>query len=376
MPKNIETLAIHAGRKIDPATGAVVAPIHLSTTFERDADGSYSRGFSYSRELNPTRQALESCLAALEGGMAALAFSSGLAAATAVIHTLSPGDHIVAPDDMYHGFRKLLNGLFSTWKIGVDYVDMAEPENVRRSIRPSTRLIWTETPSNPLLKLTDLSAIAVIARQSGVLMACDSTFATPVLQNPFVWGADLVLHSTTKYISGHSDVTGGALVVREANEVYQKLRSVQSSTGAVPSPFDCYMTLRGIETLPCRVRALSTTALAIAEYLAQHRKVEKVLYPGLSDHPGHEIAKRQMSGFGGMLSFEVKGGAPEAMHVASEMQLFTRATSLGGTHSLIEHRASIEGPSSTTPQNLLRLSIGLEHPDDLIADLEQGLNSI
>jgi len=370
----IETAAIHAGRGIDPATGAVAMPIYLSSTFERDPDGEYRRGYSYSREQNPNRTALEQCVAALEGGKEALAFASGLAVTTALVQGLEPGDHIIAPDDVYYGFRKVLAAVFGKWPIEVSYVDLTDLDAVRAATRPgSTRLFWIETPSNPLLKVTDLTAIAKIAREVNAISVCDSTFATPVLLRPLDFGIDMVMHSTTKYFGGHSDVVGGTLITRYDNYLFERVRVSQQQGGAVPSPFECWLTLRGIDTLPYRVRAQSAHAQRIAEFLESHRSVEKVHYPGLATHPGHVVAKEQMSGFGGMLSFQVRGCRAEAMAVAAKVRLFTRATSLGGGHSLIEHRASIEGPQTRTPQNLLRLSIGLEHPDDLIADLDQAL---
>jgi cystathionine gamma-synthase len=369
----IETTAVHAGRRIDVATGAVAPPIHLSSTFERGADGEYHHGFSYSREDNPNRRALEECLAALEGGTEALAFSSGLAVATALIQGLEPGDHILAPDDVYYGLRKVIGEVFAKSGLETDYVDMADVEAVRGAIRPNTRLVWVETPSNPLMKITDLAAIALIARQANAVSVCDGTFATPILQHPFEWGIDMVAHSTTKYIGGHSDVVGGALITRFDNYLFERARKSQKFGGAVPSPFDCWLTLRGVDTLPYRVRAQSENAGRIAEFLLGHKAVEAVHYPGLAGHPGHSIAARQMSGFGGMLSAQVRGGREQAMAVAARVRLFTRATSLGGAHSLIEHRASVEGPKSKTPENLLRMSIGLENADDLIADLEHAL---
>jgi len=371
----IETRAVHAGRRIDPSTGAVTLPIHLSTTFERSPGGEYPLGFSYSREENPTRRALEECLADLEGGKQALAFSSGLAVANAVIQGLEPGDHIIAPDDVYWGLRKLIGDVFGKWGLETSYVDLTDLDGVRAAVRPNTRLIWTETPSNPLMKVTDLAAVAEIARSvsSGIVTVCDGTFASPVLQHPLDCGIDMVCHSTTKYISGHSDVVGGALITRHDNYLFERARRNQHYGGGVPSPFDCWLTLRGIETLPCRVRVQSESALRLARHLKMHDAVEAVHYPGLPDHPGHEIAARQMSAFGGMLSFQVAGGREDAMRVAARCQLFIRATSLGGAHSLIEHRASVEGPTTRTPQNLLRVSTGLEHPDDLIADLNQAL---
>jgi cystathionine gamma-synthase len=369
----IETLAVHAGRRIDPATKAVTPAIHLSTTFERSPGGDYPLGFSYSREGNPNRQALEECLARLEGGKDALVFASGLAVTTALIQGLEPGDHIIAPDDVYYGLRKITGEIFAKWPLEVSYVDMTDLDAVRAALRPSTRLIWIETPSNPLLRITDLAALGAIARRANAITVCDATFATPVLLRPFECDIDMVMQSTTKYISGNSDVMGGALITRYDNYLFERCRKSQAFGGAVPSPFDCWLTLRGISTLPWRVRAHCENAGRIAGYLAGHAAVETVHYPGLPSHPGHDVASRQMSGFGGMLSIQVRGGREQAMAVAARVQLFTRATSLGGPHSLIEHRASIEGRLTKTPQNLLRLSIGLEHPDDLIADLDQAL---
>jgi cystathionine gamma-synthase len=371
----IETRAVHAGRHIDPSTGAVTAPICLSTTFERGPEGEYPLGYSYSRENNPNRRSLEECLADLEGGQQALAFSSGLAVATAVVQGLEPGDHILAPDDVYWGFRKVVGGVFEKWPVEVAYVDMTDLDAVGAAIRPNTRLVWVETPSNPLMKITDLAAIARLARAAGphVVTICDSTFATPVLQLPLELGIDMVAHSTTKYIGGHSDVIGGALIGRHPNYLFERARQSQKYGGSVPSPFDCWLTLRGLDTLPYRVRAQAENALQVARFLQTHPAVEAVHYPGLPEHPGHAIAARQMSAFGGMLSFRVRGGRDTAMGVVARCKLFIRATSLGGAHSLVEHRASVEGPTSKTPQNLIRLSIGLEHVDDLTADLGQAL---
>jgi cystathionine gamma-synthase len=371
----IETRAVHAGRHIDPATGAVTMPIHLSTTFERSPSGEYPLGFSYSRENNPNRQALEVCLADLEGGTQALAFSSGLAVAAALVQGLEPGDHILAPDDVYWGLRKVIGEVFGKFPIETTYVDMTDLDAVSAGIRPSTRLIWVETPSNPLMKITDLAAVAGLARAASpqVLTVCDGTFATPVLQRPLDCGFDMVAHSTTKYIGGHSDVIGGALITRHENYLFERARKSQRYGGSVPSPFDCWLTLRGLDTFPYRVRAQSQNAMQVARWLQAHPAVEQVHYPGLEEHPGHAIAARQMTAFGGMLSFQVRGAREKAMAVAAGCRLFIRATSLGGAHSLIEHRASVEGPASRTPQNLLRLSIGLEHPDDLVEDLDQAL---
>jgi len=371
----IETRAVHAGRHIDPATGAVTMPIHLSTTFERSPAGEYPLGFSYSREDNPNRRALEECLASLESVKAALCFSSGLAVATALVQGLEPGDHIIAPDDVYWGLRKVIGEVFGKWGLETTYADMTDIDDFHAALRPNTRLVWVETPSNPLMKVTDLTAIAALSRQAGanILTVCDGTFATPILQHPLECGIDMVIHSTTKYISGHSDVVGGALITRHDNYLFERARKSQRYGGSVPSPFDCWLTLRGVDTLPYRVRAHSENAQRVAQYLKAHAAVETVHYPGLPDHPGHKTAARQMSAFGGMLSFQVHGDRETALGVAARCRLFIRATSLGGAHSLIEHRASVEGPQTRTPQNLLRVSVGLEHPDDLIADLEQAL---
>lgn len=369
----IETMAVHAGHNIDPATGALAPPIHLSTTFARAPDGSYPRGYIYSRTNNPNRDALEKCLCALEGGAVAAAFSSGSAATMSVFQALAPGDHVIAPNDVYHGTARLLRETFAPWGLETSFVDMTDPSQFQRAVRPKTKLIWVETPSNPLLKITDIARISEIAHEAGALCACDSTWATPVLQRPFELGADLVMHATTKYLGGHSDVLGGALIARTEGEFFRRVRKIQVTGGAVPSPFECWLVLRGVPTLPARMRAHSESALKVAMFLSSHARVEAVHYPGLKGHPGHEIAARQMALPGGMLSFQVKGGREGAFALAAKVQVFTRATSLGGVESLIEHRASIEGPESRTPDNLLRLSIGLEHPDDLIEDLAQAL---
>jgi cystathionine gamma-synthase len=370
----IETLAVHTGREIEPATGAVTPSITLSTTFERDADGGFSRGNVYTRSENPNRTALERAMAMLEGGDEAAAFASGMAATSAVLQALSPGDHIVAGDDTYHGTRHALKQVYARWGLQIDFVDATDASNIARAIKPNTKLVWVETPSNPSLKITDIARAAEIAHDAGALLAVDNTWATPLLQQPFALGADLVMHSTTKYIGGHSDVLGGAIVTRNQPELMQRIRQYQVLGGAVPAPFDCWLLLRSIPTLPYRVRAHSDHAAKVAAFLSQHPNVERVNYPGLPAHPNHAIAAKQMpNGFGGMLSMQVNGGAAEALAVAAKMKVFTRATSLGGVESLIEHRASIEGPDSPTPANLLRISVGLEHADDLIADLEQAL---
>ena len=369
----IETVAVHAGQTVDQSTGAVMPPIHLSTTFERAVDGSYPKGYIYARTNNPNRESLERAVCALEGGAAAAAFGSGSAATAAVFQALGPGDHVIAPDDVYHGSRKLLRELFAGWGLDASFVDMTKLDAVKSAIRPNTRLVWMETPSNPLLKVTDVRAVSDLAHEAGAISACDNTWATPVLQRPFESGADLVVHSTTKYFGGHSDVTGGMVVAKSEDGIFARIRMIQQAAGAVPSPFECWLTLRGTRTLPYRMRGHCDNADAVARFLASHEKVEVVHYPGLKSHPGHEIAARQMSHFGGMVSFQVRGGAEDALRVAGRMKLFTRATSLGGVESLIEHRASVEGPGSQTPVNLLRLSIGLENAEDLVEDLAQAL---
>lgn len=371
----IETIAVHAGRHIDRATGAVAAPIYLSSTFERGAGGGYPLGFSYSREENPNRQMLETCLAALEGGKDALGFASGLAVVNAVLQGLEPGDHILVADDVYYGLRRVVGEVYAKWPIEATYVDMTDLDALQAAVRPSTRLVWLETPSNPLMKIADMAAIARIARKANAISICDGTFATPVLQRPFDFDVDMVMHSTTKYIAGHSDSLGGALITKFDNYLFERARKSQHYGGGVLSPFDCWLTLRGIETLPLRVRAQSENARRIAEYLTTHPRIEAVHYPGLATHPNHAVAARQMlGGFGGMLSIRLRGAtAEQAMAVTLKTRIFIRATSLGGTHSLIEHRASVEGRASKTPPDLLRLSVGLEHTDDLIADLDQAL---
>src|SRR5881398_1111525 len=368
----IETIAVHAGHAVDPATGAVAAPIYLSTTFERDIEGTYSRGFMYTRNDNPNRQGLERGVSMLEGGEAAAAFASGTGATMSILQALSPGDHVLAHVDAYYGTSRLIREIFLRWGLQVDFVDMSDFAAVKKALRPNTKLAWAETPSNPLLKVVDLAALAEIAHGAGAIFVCDNTWA-PVLQRPFDVGADLILHSTTKYFGGHCDVLGGIVVAKRDDEFFQRVRSIQYQGGAVPSPFDCWLILRGMRTLPWRMRAHSENAMKVADFLAQHRRVERVHYPGLPSHPGHQIARRQMSMFGGMLSFDVTGGREAAMNVAAKTKVFIRATSLGGVESLIEHRASIEGPGTTSPEGLLRLSIGIENADDLIEDLDQAL---
>jgi cystathionine gamma-synthase len=369
----IETLAAHAGLAVDPTTGAVTPPIHLSTTFEREPDGSYRAGHVYTRTSNPNRRALEEALATLEGGELALAFSSGSAASMSVFQALAPGDHVLAPDDAYYGTLRTARELLGPWGLELDVVDMTDLDAVRRALKPTTRIVWVETPSNPLVRIVDIGALAELAHSVGARCAVDNTWATPVLQHPLALGADVVMHSTTKYLGGHSDLLGGALVLRRRDDFADRLFALQTLGGAVPSPFDCWLLLRGIRTLPWRMRAHCANAAGIARFLASRTEVEVVHYPGLPDDPGHALASRQMSDFGGMLSVQVRGGRDEALALTTRLRLFTRATSLGGPESLIEHRASVEGPTTRAPENLLRISVGLENVDDLIEDLAKAL---
>lgn len=368
----IETIAIHAGNKTDKATGAVVQPLVQSTTFERNEDGSYTDGNIYSRSSNPNRKSLEVVLAELEQGEDAAAFSSGNAAGMAVFQSLVPGTHIICPDDMYHGLRNQLKNLFADI-LEFDFIDINNTETLTAHIKPNTGLIWVETPSNPLLKITDIKKVVSIAKAKNIKVVCDNTFATPICQQPLLLGADIVMHSSTKYFGGHSDLMGGVLITAKNSDWWAQIRRIQEMGGAIPSPFDCYMLVRSIKTLPYRMRGHVQNAQMLTEYLSVHPKVEQVLYPGLPSHPEYAIAKEQMLAFGGMLSFCLKGGEDEARRVINKLKLFTRATSLGGVESLIEHRATVEGPDTKTPFNLLRVSVGLEHIDDLIEDLKQAL---
>ena len=369
-----ETKAVHAGGQPDEATGAIAPPIELSTTVERNSsDGQPSHGYSYIRDHNPTQTRLEVALAAIDSAEAALAFGSGMSAAAALFQALPSGSHVLLPDDGYYAVRILASDFFPRWELTHDLISMDEADRVRKALRPGTRAIWCESPSNPLMKIADIAALASIAHAANALLIVDGTFATPALQRPIELGADVVLHSTTKYLGGHSDVQGGSLAFRRRDELFEKTEHVRTIVGGVASPFNSWLVLRGIRTLAPRMRLHCENARAVADFLAKHPRVEAVHYPALPSHPGHEIAARQMSDFGGMLSFRVKGGQGEALAVAAKTKVFTRATSLGGVESLIEHRASSEGPTSRTPANLLRVSVGLEHKDDLIADLQQAL---
>ncbi|GAB3974820.1 cystathionine gamma-synthase [Spirosoma terrae] len=373
---HFDTLALRATHQIDPITGAVVPPIHLSTTFARNETNELPADYVYTRPNNPTREALEKALATLEGGAVGMAFGSGQAATMTLFQALRPGDHVVLASDAYYGTPALLEQVFHPWGLTYTRVNMSDIDAVQQSIHENTRVVWCETPSNPMLAITDLLTISSIAHDAGAICVCDNTWATPALQRPFDFNCDVVMHSTTKYLSGHSDVLGGALIFRQNDELAKRIRTLQSLSGAVPSPFDCWLISRGIKTLGVRLRAQTATAQTVAEFLDGHYAIDTVHYPGLANHPDRALIHQQMNAPGAMLSVQVKGGAEEALQFIGKLKLFTRATSLGGVESLIEHRASVEGPNTTTPQNLLRLSIGLEHPEDLINDLAQALDAI
>jgi cystathionine gamma-synthase len=371
---NIETLAIHAAADPDPATGAISPPIHLSTTFEHGPASEELHGYMYIRDKNPTQDRLEEALALLEGGEAALVYSSGMGAAITLLLTLDPDSHVIFPEDVYTHVRVAHQQYLPKWNFQVSVVDMQDQAAIEQAIRPNTKLVWVETPSNPKMTITDIAGAARAAHSAGALLLVDNTFATPVFQRPLELGADIVLHSTTKYCGGHSDVQGGCLILKKRETLYDKLFHARMVLGAVCSPFNSWLVLRGLRTLPCRMEKHAANASAAARALEACENVERVFYPGLASHPGHAIASNQMSNFGGMLSILVKGGREQAVAAAARVKLFRNATSLGGVESLIEHRASAEQPDSTSPENLLRLSIGLENADDLVADLLQALN--
>jgi cystathionine gamma-synthase len=370
-----ETQAIHATNLVDETAGAIATPIFLTTTFTRDADGSYPKGHMYSRNSNPNRDALEKGLAVLEGGAKAFAFASGLAAVSAVFQCMKSGDHVLMPAVGYYASMKLAEEIMGPWGLQMSQVDMEDLEAIKAAIQPNTKLIWVETPSNPILGISDIQAISTLAHSHGIFVGVDNTIATPILQNPISLGADIVMHATTKYIGGHSDVLGGAIIVREENDWSARIKRVQILMGATQNPLDCYLLARGLKTLPLRMREHSASALALAQRLENHSAIERVHYPGLASHPQHALAKRQMPhGFSGMISIQIKGDEANARKIVSKLTLFQQATSLGGVESLAEHRKSIEGPDSKTPGNLVRLSIGLEHVDDLWEDLDQALS--
>jgi cystathionine gamma-synthase len=372
------TRAIHAGQEPDPATGAVIPPVHLTTTYKQDGVGGLRGGYEYSRSGNPTRNALHEALAALEEGATALAFASGLAAEDTLLRTVCrPGDHVVLGGDAYGGTFRLISRVLSEWGLEYSPVHLDDPDQVRAAMRPTTRVIWCETPSNPLLNITDIEATAVVAHDGGALLVVDNTFASPSLQRPLTLGADVVVHSTTKYLGGHSDVVGGALVTRDAS-LGERLAYNHNAMGAVASPFDSWLVLRSLKTLGVRMDRHSANAARVVEFLLESPKVASVLYPGLPSHPGHDVAAKQMSGFGGMVSFRLKDGEDAALKVCERAQLFTLAESLGGVESLIEHpgrmtHASAAGSPLEVPADLVRLSVGIEDVDDLLADLEQAL---
>ncbi len=372
-----ETIAVHGSHLKDETAGAIAAPVFLTTTFERALDGTYPKGHMYSRNSNPNRSALEKGLAALEGASRGFAFGSGLAAVNAVFQCLQSGDHILMPEVGYYASYKLAEEILGPWGLEVTQVDMTDLAAVEKAVQKNTKLIWAETPANPMLSITDIKGLSIIAKKHGLKLGVDNTLGTPVLQNPIAQGADIVMHATTKYIGGHSDIMGGAVLLKEDDEWAKRIERVQILMGATPNPLDCYLLARGLKTLPLRMREHSANALELAKRLEKHPKVERVHYPGLESHPQHALAKAQMpQGFSGMIALQVKTGEIETREMAGKLQIFQQATSLGGVESLVEHRKSIEGPQSTTPGNLLRFSIGLEHVDDLWADLDQALGSI
>ncbi|WP_042442451.1 cystathionine gamma-synthase [Streptacidiphilus jiangxiensis] len=373
-----ETLAIHAGQEADPQTGAVVTPIYQVSTYKQDGVGGLRGGYEYSRSANPTRTALEENLAALDGGRRGLAFASGLAAEDTLLRTVTkPGDHIVIPNDAYGGTFRLFSKVLSRWGVEWSVANTHDPESVRAAVRPNTKVIWTETPSNPLLGIADISALAHISHDTGALLVVDNTFASPYLQQPLALGADVVVYSTTKYMGGHSDVVGGALVTDDA-ALGEELAYHQNAMGAVAGPFDSWLVMRGIKTLGVRMDRHSSNAARIAEFLTGHPKISQVLYPGLPEHPGHEVAAKQMRAFGGMVSFRHRDGEEAAVQVCNRAELFTLGESLGGVESLIEHpgrmtHASAAGSALEVPSDLVRLSVGIESVDDLLADLQRAL---
>jgi cystathionine gamma-synthase len=376
--QSFETRAIHAGNTADPLTGAVVPPIYQVSTYKQDGVGGLRGGYEYSRSANPTRTALEENLAALEGGRRGLAFASGLAAEDCLLRTLlAPGDHVVVPNDAYGGTFRLFAKVVQRWGVDFSVADTSDVESVRAAVTDRTKVIWVETPSNPLLGITDIAAVADVARTAGAKLVVDNTFASPYLQQPLSLGADVVVHSLTKYMGGHSDVVGGALVTADES-LGEELAYHQNAMGAVAGPFDSWIVLRGIKTLAVRMDRHSENATRVAEMLTQHPKVTQVLYPGLPEHPGHEIAAKQMKAFGGMISFRVAGGEEAAVEVCNRAKLFTLGESLGGVESLIEHpgrmtHASVAGSALEVPADLVRLSVGIENVDDLLADLRQAL---
>lgn len=371
---HISSLIAKAGCDPEHDEGGATPPVHMASTFERDEDGSWASGYVYSRLGNPTRDRLEKTLAQIEGAAVARVFASGMAAAHALLQTLNAGDHVVLADDLYFGVRSLVRALSDKGGITCTEVNTTNPDAVSNALLPATRLVWIETPSNPLLHITDIRAVAERCAGRGVALVVDGTWTTPLLQRPLDLGADVVLHSVTKYLSGHSDVLGGSLSFREDGELAAKVLAVQQLAGAVLDPFSCWLTLRGLRTLSVRVHAQTASAGQLADWLSGHERVQNIFYPGLSTHPGHDIAAKQMTGFGAMFSILTGRSAEETLGMVGRARVFTRATSLGGTESLIEHRQSVEGDASRTPPDLIRCSIGLEHIDDLREDLDRILS--
>jgi len=369
-----ETRAIHAGLNIGNPSSSVVPPISPSTIFEIDTEGRDENDLHYTRLGNPNRLQFEAVIASLENGAAAAAFSSGIAAATAVLQALDPGDHIIIPEDVYAGNRKMVKNIMNRWGLESSFIDMTSIDEIQNYIKTDTKLIWMETPSNPLMRITDIGAVTRIAKSQNIKTVVDNTWPTPVNQLPLELGADLVIHSTSKYFGGHSDILGGAIVAAEDDEFFERIRLIQKMAGAVPSPQDCWMLSRSTRTLAYRMRGHNEHARMVADFLFNHKKVESVFYPGLESHPGHEIAKKQMQGFGGMISFLAGKDAAEAVQIVGRSKLIKRATSLGGVESTWEHRQSSEGDGSVSPDTMIRMSVGLEHPDDIIEDLEMALH--
>jgi cystathionine gamma-synthase len=368
-----ETVSVHVGNEPDPATGAVAPPIHLATTFRHGPSGERVAGYEYQREGNPTNDRLREALAALEGGAEAITFASGMAAMTTLLECLPNGARVLIPDDCYTGLRMLCAEYLPERGIRADMVDMGDLDAVRAACAGGIALLWIETPSNPRMKISDIAALAAIGHAAGAIVVADNTFATPLLQRPLALGADVVMHSTTKYFGGHSDVLGGALVFAQRNELAAKVAHRVHITGATLAPFSAWLTLRGCRSLGARMAMHCANARRVAEFLTARPEIERVNWPGLPAHPGHAVAAAQMRDFGGMMSIELRGGREAALALASKVRVFTNATSLGGCESLIEHRASVEGPKPYSPQNLLRISVGLEHADDLVEDLRHAL---
>ena len=369
-----ETKAIHAGLDIGNPSKAVIPPISPSTIFEIDSNGRNKNDLHYTRLGNPNRLQFEHLIATLEEGAAGAAFSSGIAAAISVLQALEPGDHVLIPDDVYAGTRMMVKNIMTRWGLEADFIRMTNSETVEKHIKENTRLIWIETPSNPMMRITDIAAIAALASSKNIRTVVDNTWPTPVNQLPLNLGADLVLHSTSKYFGGHSDILGGAIITKKEDAFFERIRTIQQMGGAVPSPQDCWMLSRSTRSLAYRMRGHNEHAAVIAEYLSHRKRVKEVFYPGLESHPGHSVAKKQMSRFGGMISFLIDGNAQDAIGIVGKSRLIKRATSLGGVESTWEHRRSSESEGSVSPVNLIRISVGLEHPEDIIEDLDQAFS--